>query len=76
MSVFSSIKINEASGALDSICLEAVEQAQFVYCYHARLMNVTNADVCHTVVQVSGAADQDERIHFWGRMVMWKKTDI
>ena len=40
--------------------LEAVEQAQSsVDCYHARLNNVTFADVGHSVVQVSGAADQD-----------------
>ena len=41
---------------MDSNHLEAVEQASFVFCYHARKCDVTHADVLN---QVSGAADQD-----------------
>ena len=37
MAVSNSIEIHEASRLLDAIYLEAVEQAQFVFCYHARL---------------------------------------
>ena len=37
MSVSSSIEIYEDSSQVDAIYLEAVEQAQFVYCYHAWL---------------------------------------
>ena len=57
---FLCIDISEAMELVSPRLLEAVEQAQFsVYCYHARLNNVTFADVGHSVVQVSGAADQD-----------------
>ena len=44
---------------MDANLLEAVEQAPLVYCYHARTIDVTIADVIHYVDQVSGAADQD-----------------
>ena len=37
MAVSNSIEIHEASRLLDAIYLEAVEQAQFVFCYHARV---------------------------------------
>ena len=55
----SEIGIIEAVEFMNPKVLEAVEQALFVFCYHARLKNVTPVDVCHPVVQVSGAADQD-----------------
>ena len=52
--------VSEAMDLVSPRLLEAVEQAQSsVYSYHARLNNVTFADVGHTGVQVSGAADQD-----------------
>ena len=45
---------------MDANFLEAVEQASLlVFCYHARISDVTHADVIHYVDQVSGAADQD-----------------
>ena len=82
MSVLSSIEFHEASRQMDAICLEAVEQAQFVYCYHAWLTlslwsdGTPDAD-SHSLGQVSGVADQVERIHSW---VEWKilkeKNDI
>ena len=37
MAVTTSIEIHEASRLVDSIYSEAVEQAQFVFCYHARV---------------------------------------
>ena len=64
MAVFNSIEIHEASGLLDAIYLEAVEQAQFVFCYHAWLTQFLWSDgtpdaVSHSVGNmVSGAADQ------------------
>ena len=64
MAVSNSIEIHEASGLLDAIYLEAVEQAQFVFCYHAWLTQFLWSDgtpdaVSHSLGQVSGAADQD-----------------
>ena len=55
---FTDREVFDVMEPVDSILLEAVEQAHFVFCYHARLNDVTFADVCHPVVQVSGAADQ------------------
>ena len=37
MSDSPSIEIHEVSSQMDAIYLEAVEQAQFVFCYHARV---------------------------------------
>ena len=55
---------------MNSILLEAVWKALLVYFYHARLKNVTLVDVCHPVVQVSGAADQDVEYSLSGEEVM------
>jgi len=73
MAVSNSIEIHEASRLLDAIYLEAVEQAQFVFCYHAWLTQSLWSDgtpdaVSHSLGQVSGAADQVERMHSWGGM--------
>ena len=82
MSDSPSIEIHEVSSQMDAIYLEAVEQAQFVYCYHAWLTlslwsDGTPAAVSHSLGQVSGAADQVERIHSWGDWKIWKeKNDI
>ena len=82
MSVSSSIEIYEASSQVDAIYLEAVEQAQSVYCYHAWLTQSLWSDgtpdaVSHSLGWVSGAADHVERIHFWMEWKIWKqKTDI
>ena len=70
MSVSSSIEIYEDSSQVDAIYLEAVEQAQFVYCYHAWLTLSLWSDgtpdaVSHSLGQVSGAADHVKRIHSW-----------
>ena len=57
-----------------SIHLEAVEQAPCVFCYHAKLTlslewsDGTPDAVSHSLGQVSGAADQVERMHSWGGM--------
>ena len=72
MAVSNSIEIHEASGLLDAIYLEAVEQAQFVFCYHAWLTQFLWSDgtpdaVSHPVGEVSGAADQDGWSHFLGQ---------
>ena len=69
MSVSSSIEIYEDSSQVDAIYLEAVEQAQFVYCYHAWLTQSLWSDgtpdaVSHFGDQVSGAADQVWWSHF------------
>ena len=37
MAVTTSIEIHEASRLVDSIYSEAVEQAQFVFCYHVQM---------------------------------------
>ena len=56
------------------ISLEAVEQAPCVFCYHAKLtLYLERSDgtpdaVSHSLGQVSGAADQVERMHSWGGM--------
>ena len=82
MAVTTSIEIHEASRLVDSIYLEAVEQAQFVFCYHAWLTQSLWSDgtpdaVSHSLGQVSGAADHVERIYFWIEWKIWKqKTDI
>ena len=82
MSVSSSIEIYEDSSQVDAIYLEAVEQAQFVFCYHAWLTQFLWSDgtpdaVSHSLGQVSGAADHVERIYFWIEWKIWKqKTDI
>ena len=82
MAVTTSIEIHEASRLVDSIYLEAVEQAQFVFCYHAWLTQFSWSDgtpdaVSHSLGQVSGAADHVERIYFWIEWKIWKqKTDI
>ena len=82
MAVSNSIEIHEASRLLDAIYLEAVEQAQFVFCYHAWLTQSLWSDgtpdaVSHSLGQVSGAADQVERIHSWVDWKIWKeKKDI
>ena len=73
MSDSPSIEIHEVSSQMDAIYLEAVEQAQFVYCYHAWLTLSLWSDgtpdaVSHSLGQVSGAADQVERMHSWGGM--------
>ena len=82
MSDSPSIEIHEVSSQMDAIYLEAVEQAQFVYCYHAWLTQSLWSDgtpdaVSHSLGQVSGAADQVERIHSWVDWKIWKeKNDI
>ena len=82
MSDSPSIEIHEVSSQMDAIYLEAVEQAQLVYCYHAWLIlslwsDGTPAAVSHSLGQVSGAADQVERIHSWVDWKIWKeKNDI
>ena len=82
MAVTTSIEIHEASRLVDSIYSEAVEQAQFVFCYHAWLTQSLWSDgtpdaVSHSLGQVSGAADHVERIYFWIEWKIWKqKTDI
>ena len=75
MAVTTSIEIHEASRLVDSIYLEAVEQAQFVFCYHAWLTQSLWSDgtpdaVSHSLGQVSGAADQDVEDSFSGDEVM------
>ena len=77
MAVTTSIEIHEASRLVDSIYSEAVEQAQFVFCYHAWLTQSLWSDgtpdaVSHSLGQVSGAADQVERMHSWVEWKMWK----
>ena len=82
MAVTTSIEIHEASRLVDSIYSEAVEQARFVFCYHAWLTQSLWSDgtpdaVSHSLGQVSGAADHVERIYFWIEWKIWKqKTDI
>ena len=82
MSDSPSIEIHEVSSQMDAIYLEAVEQAQFVFCYHAWLTQSLWSDgtpdaVSHSLGQVSGAADQGERIQSWVERNIWsKKTDI
>ena len=67
---YSKFGTSEAMEFLNSILLEAVWKALFVYFYHARLKNVTLVDVCHPVVQVSGAADHDVEDSFSVEEVM------
>ena len=65
-----------------SIHFDSVEQAICVFCYHAKLTlslwsDGTPAAVSHSLGQVSGAADQVERIHSWVDWKIWKeKNDI
>ena len=65
--------VQEILEALDASLLEAVQQASCMYCYHAWLSQSLWSDgtpdaVSHSLGQVSGAADQVERMHSWGGM--------
>ena len=62
---------------MDANFLEAVEQASLlVFCYHARIIDVTLVDVIHIVDQVSGAADQDrEDLLVMEEKMIVKKVD-
>ena len=65
MAVSNSIEIHEASRLLDAIYLEAVEQAQFVFCYHAWLTQFLWSDgtpdaVSHSGGQVSGTVERSD----------------
>ena len=74
--------VQEILEALDASLLEAVQQASCMYCYHAWLPQSLWSDgtpdaVSHSLGQVSGAADQGERIQSWVERNIWsKKTDI
>jgi len=74
--------VQEILEALDASLLEAVQQASCMYCYHAWLSQSLWSDgtpdaVSHSLGQVSGAADQGERIQSWVERNIWsKKTDI
>ena len=63
---FLCIDISEAMELVSPRLLEAVEQAQSsVDCYHARLNNVTCADVGHAWFRSVELLTRMWRIHFW-----------
>ena len=71
---YSKIGINEDLEFMNSILLEAVWKALFVYFYHARLTQVCGV-MAHlmlsaTLWAISGAADQDVEDSFSGDEVM------